>query len=188
MGEEIWKDVPDYEGLYQISNLGRVKSSDRLINAKCNSKSFKKGRILRCWSSRDGYIYCDLVKENKQKHFRVHSLVGLAFIENKNPLIFNQINHIDGKKHNNFAENLEWCNAKHNTNESIRIGLRVGVRGKKNGIKRKIIQLSRNEEVISYWDSIIDASVNTRTNRSSILKCLKNIRNTAGGFVWKYNK
>ena len=99
---EIWKDVVGYEGLYQVSNLGRVKSirKDKIMSTPLNAK--------------DGYLRVNLKKNGTQKQTLVHRLVEESFVENKNG--FTQVNHIDEDKTNNCETNLEWCTAKYNSN------------------------------------------------------------------------
>lgn len=105
--KEIWKDVKGYEGKYQISNLGRVKS--------LNYARRKQVRILRPGiQKKTGYISVSLLKEGKQKTKTIHRLVAEAFIPN--PKNLKQINHKDENKQNNCVNNLEWCSAKYNSN------------------------------------------------------------------------
>jgi hypothetical protein len=110
---EIWKDISGYEGLYQVSNLGRIKSLNRINLAERKLK----GRIRKVFDIGDGYIQVVLRKNNKPKHLMVHRLVGIAFI--KNPQNKPQINHIDSNKSNNIALNLEWCTASENQIHAI---------------------------------------------------------------------
>lgn len=107
MEEEIWKDIPDYEGLYQVSNLGRVK---RIIFTN-NKYNFEKETILKGWITR-GYRYVSLCNNGFSKKYRVHRLVAEAFIPNPDNLPM--INHKDENKQNNNAKNLEWCTQKEN--------------------------------------------------------------------------
>lgn len=106
MIEEIWKDIPEYEGLYQISNLGRV----RHIN--------KYKHILYQKVDSYGYNAVILCKNGKIKYYRVHRLVGMSFIPNPNNYPF--INHKDECKTNNIVDNLEWCDNKYNCNWGTR--------------------------------------------------------------------
>lgn len=101
MNKEIWEDIEDYEGLYQISNCGRVKS---LI--------FSEKRILKNIINNNGYFIITLCKNNKCKTFTIHRLVALHFIPN--PEDKPQVNHKDGDKLNNYYKNLEWCTASEN--------------------------------------------------------------------------
>ena len=108
--EEIWKDIIGYEGLYQVSSYGRVRSLDRYDSRNC----FRKKRILKLCANRLGYLKVGLWSNGKVKHHLVHRLVAEAFIPNPNNLPI--INHIDENPSNNNVDNLEWCTAKYNMN------------------------------------------------------------------------
>lgn len=104
--KEIWKSITDYEGLYEVSNLGRVKSLG-------NNKS-RKEKILKPAKDRKGYLYVILCRNGKVKNFKVHRLVAEAFLPN--PEGFPEVNHKDEDKTNNQVENLEFCDCKYNIN------------------------------------------------------------------------
>jgi hypothetical protein len=108
---EIWKPIEGYEGYYEVSNLGRVRSVDRQI-INNNRITNLKGQVLRTHSAAYGYLYVTLTKESVAKHFSVHRLVAKTFIPNPNELP--QVNHKDWDTTNNVVENLEWCDAKYN--------------------------------------------------------------------------
>ena len=103
---EIWKDIEGYEGLYQVSNLGRVKN-------------IKRSRLLKPCPDTNGYLRVDLFKNSKMSHKRVHRLVAKAFIPNPNnhPVV----NHKDADKSNNDVSNLEWCTMKYNNSYGTRL-------------------------------------------------------------------
>lgn len=112
--EEIWKDFKGYEGLYQVSNLGRVKSLERTFLDKIGHKQHIKERILKPKTDRNGYLRVGLSNGNgKPKTLSVHRLVCQAF--HKNPENKPSVNHIDENKVNNTASNLEWCTVKENS-------------------------------------------------------------------------
>lgn len=113
--EEIWKDIEGYEGYYQVSNLGRVRSLDRIL-FKSNGRTEKRqGQIMLPCKGKDGYLLIGLRRETKsKKSFSVHRLVAEAFIPNPNNLP--QVNHKDENIHNNNADNLEWCTCLYNNN------------------------------------------------------------------------
>jgi hypothetical protein len=114
---EIWKDVVGYEGIYEISNLGRVKSLERSEwCGRNNSIRVRKEKFLTCGINRRGYRTAHLCKNGKINGHMVHRIVALAFIPNPNNLP--HINHIDGNSSNNHIENLEWCDPKHNVNHA----------------------------------------------------------------------
>lgn len=111
--KEEWKDIKGYEGLYKISNLGRVKSLP-----KHAGRSYRKERILKNSIDKDGYIKVTLCKNNKTSFLSIHRLLAIAFIPNPNN--FPQINHKDENKQNNNLNNLEWCTCKYNINYGTR--------------------------------------------------------------------
>lgn len=131
---EIWKDIKGFEGYYQISNLGRIRSLDRIIEMK-NGKTRKvKGKILKQSTSVHGYKVVCFRRNGKKENFRVHRLIGEAFIDNQDNKPF--INHIDGDKSNNDISNLEWCTAKENANHAYEFGLKEASNPNKNGLKQ----------------------------------------------------
>ena len=111
---EIWKDIQGYENLYQVSNLGRIKSLDRKVKVgiKNNDIVLHKGKILKLNQKRNGYLSVDLSKEGIVKTISVHRLVAIAFIPNVDNKM--QVNHINAKKYDNRVENLEWCSYEEN--------------------------------------------------------------------------
>lgn len=124
MNNEIWKDIKGYEDLYQISNLGNVKSLYRIINYTFNGKPKKRKiyeKILKKSVNRFGYEYVCLSREYKTHKVKVHRLVAEAFIPNVNNKP--QVNHINGVKTDNRVENLEWCNNSENMQHAVKTGL-----------------------------------------------------------------
>lgn len=132
---EIWKDIEGFEGMYQISNKGRVKSlkrSSELIMANVNTTF--------------GYLRVKLLKNKKEYPFTIHRLVGLAFL----PIIEGktEINHIDGNKKNNNLSNLEWCNRSENMRHADKTGLRIMLKGERNPkakVTEEIVRIIRNK-------------------------------------------
>lgn len=130
--EEIWKDIEGYEGLYQVSNLGRIKSLERYVWNRF-SYILVKERILKQSNDKYGYCIISLNKNNKGKVFKVHRLVAQAFIPNS--LNAPQVNHKDEDKKNNYVDNLEWCDSKYNNTYGTRIE-RI-VRNRENKLSKK---------------------------------------------------
>lgn len=179
---EIWKDVVGYESYYQVSNLGRVKSLDRVVLKNGLSVSLK-GCILRPRVSGKGYLSVALQINGMRKNFMVHRLVATAFIENTDNL--KEINHIDEIKSNNNAYNLEWCTHKYNSNYGSR-GKRISEKLLIKNEKRKKVEMIKDGIVIKTFESITDANNNFVKNGKSIYWCLSGKTKTAYGYFWKY--
>ena len=124
--EEKWKDIIGYEGFYQVSNLGNVKSLFRIIQTGNNKRSVKE-KILKSNINRYGYVMVTISKFGKLYTHSVHRLVALAFISN--PLNKPQINHINGIKTDNYLDNLEWNTVSENNQHSFDNGLKIAVKG-----------------------------------------------------------
>ena len=175
MDKELWKDVKNYEGLYQVSNYGRVKRLEGLIYAtgKHTYTYIKKERILKpilCC----GYLYVSLSKHNKRKNVRIHKLVAEAFIPNPNN--YNNIDHKDTNKQNNRADNLIWCTNVQNMNNPLTL--------EKMG--KPVYQFTKNGEFIKEWRS--GKYAQEQLNICHISACCLGKRKTAGGYVWRYKK
>ena len=124
---EIWKDVIGYEGLYQVSNLGNVKSLERIVYEKNGNSRIVKDRILRPSINRYGYHCVRLYKQSSGKTFSIHRLVCLSFLGQN--IEKQYVNHIDGNKANNDLKNLEWCTIKENNIHCYKAGLKKASKG-----------------------------------------------------------
>ena len=173
---EIWKDIPDYEGLYQISNLGRVKSLDRDIVYSNGTRHHINNKILQPQKSKYGYLFVTLTKDNKPHAKYIHQLIADAFIPNPNNLPC--VNHKDENKLNNNIDNLEWCTIDYNNN--------YGTRTQRT--RKKICQYDTNYKLIKIWDGIRVASRELNIPSQQISQCCKKsqYRHTAGGYIWEY--
>ena len=170
---EIWKDIPKYEGLYEVSNLGRVKNNKGLV---------RKPRLYK-----DGYFDIKLSKNGKNKTKRINRLVALAFISNPNN--YPVVNHKDENKLNNRVDNLEWCTTKYNNNygthnKRMAETLSKVMKGKYN---KPIIMCDPKGNKLKEFKSLLDASnYLNKPNSSTISNCLNGRCKTAYGYVWKY--
>ena len=117
---EVWKDVVGYEGYYQVSNLGRVRSLDREVPLGETTKK-NKGKIRKQVPHKKGYLMLNLSKNKEVKGYLVHRLVALHFVDNPND--YPEVNHINGIKDDNRAANLEWCTRKQNLSHAVEVGL-----------------------------------------------------------------
>ena len=161
---EIWKDIKGYEGLYQVSNKGRVKS--------LNYRRTGKEKILSSSPNSYGYLIVGLCKNGKQKPFYIHRLVAEAFLTNPNNLL--EVNHKDENKENNHVENLEWCDRKYNNNYGSRMErVSVSLKGKKHKkhkkpkLERKILCIETGE-IFDTSQDVIDMMFNGKGSSSSI--------------------
>jgi len=179
--EEVWKDIEGYEGMYQVSNFGSVRSLDRLYESKIRNNNYivRRGINLKSTPDKDGYLKINLSKNRTRKYHFVHRLVALVFIPNPNS--FPIINHKDGNKTNNFANNLEWCTYKYNSNYGE---CRQKISNSK---KKKVVQIDiKKNIVVSTFDSIAEATNSLSLKGNKIGLCCAGKRKTHGGFKWMY--
>lgn len=127
---EIWKDIYGYDGVYQISNLGNIKSLDHLVIQSNGMKRIQRGRILSKSKSIKGYLRVSLSKLKKNKHFFIHRLVMITF-KNISDSNNKQVNHINGIKDDNRVENLEWCTNRENIIHAYKNNLIKSNKGEK---------------------------------------------------------
>lgn len=178
---EVWKDVVGYEGLYQVSNMGRIRSLDREI--KCsNSVRFYKGRVLSCGKDNHGYLRIILAVAGKHRCRQVHRLVAEAFIPNPNGLP--EVNHKDENPLNNCADNLEWCSKVYN--------LEYGT-GRLRSIqahRRAVQQFDIGGNLIAEFDGVNSAarSIGKPKDATAITKCCLGKYQTAYGYIWRYKE
>lgn len=177
--EEIWKDIKDFEGLYQISNFGNVRSVDRCVYKSGWIKTNIAGTNLKQITDKDGYKRVKLSNKNYRKMPFVHRLVAQAFIPNPNNLP--QVNHINEIKSDNCVYNLEWCNAKYNVNYGTR-----NTRLRSKAVCKKIAQIDLDGNTFKVWRSACEAAKTLKIVRSHILEVAKGRRKTAYGCKWKY--
>ena len=194
---EIWKDIEGYEGLYQVSNYGRVRSLDRYVKQNHNTKQLKKGKLIQPIKDCKGYLRLKLCKENTSKRVKIHRLVAQAFIPN--PENKPQVNHIDGNKTNNRIQNLEWCTNSENQIHAYKMGLNKiteeqrrkisqrqkgrKVTEKEKRIKRENAKNKKKVKCINtgeIFKSIMDASRKTGIDSAAISKVCRKLRQSAG--------
>ena len=173
---EIWKPIKGYEGLYEVSNFGRIRSLDRWCSHR-RGKQLKKGKILKLLKDTSGYLFVRLCKNNKVKTYLVHRLVAEAFIDNPNNLP--QINHKDECKTNNIVSNLEWCDRKYNIN----YGTRTEKCSKK--LSKPVLQYDLEGNFIKEWESTHECERNGY-NHGNVAACCRGKLKTYRGFLWEY--
>lgn len=185
---EIWKDIIGYEGLYQVSNLGNVKSLKKKSINRHGWIRILPELIMIQKISNNGYKRVGLVKNGHQKQISVHRLVTIAFIENKNnkPCV----NHKDGNKLNNNVDNLEWVTISENSLHSTRVLCKLhNTKGDKDSQSKCVYQISAIDgKVIMKFGSVREAERETGIDRAFIGKCANGIYAKAKGYVWSFDQ
>lgn len=187
--EEIWKDIPCYEGLYQVSNFGNVRSIT-FRNCKCTKNRIKN---LKLTFDKRNYLRVSLYKKGKMNTFQVHRLVALTFMpdksnfksmpeEDRNKINLDklEVNHKDEISNNNKLENLEWCTRAYNSHYATGIK-RMGIAHRK-----EVIQKTIDNNIIRKWNSIKEASESLNICNVAIFNCCKGKSKTCNGYRWEY--
>lgn len=178
---EIWKDVVGYEGLYQVSNLGRVKR----VRGKDSRGNLRNERVLKPRLI-GGYRIAHLCKEGVAHNKSVHRMVAEAFIDN--PRNLPEVNHIDGCKENNYYLNLEWVSSSDNSLHAFRLGLRTSNKT----FQGRVGKLHPRSKVVycieldTLYDNARIASETLGCNETKIRDCCRGERITCGGYHWRY--
>lgn len=181
---EYWLPIRGYEGLYEVSNFGRVRSLDHQVKCR-NGKRIVKGCILNPRIGRGGYLTVSLNGYGVKKTMFVHRIVVEAFIQNSRSLPF--INHRDENKLNNCVWNLEWCTAKYNTNYGSGLNKMLETRRYNNSSnsEKPVYQYTKNGVFVKMYKSQAEAGRETGVDHRSISLCAKGFRKTAGKYVWR---
>lgn len=179
---EEWKPVKEFEGLYEVSNLGRVRALSK--------RGFERGGILKQRKNTGGYMELRLSKNNQKFNVLVHRLVAMSFIPN--PDNKPCINHIDGNKQNNVVENLEWCTHKENAQHALKHGLFDVKTMRDVACKKRAVYGHPNDVSVIRSDGVVfqtiaEAAKSVGVDRSVISRVAnhKNGKRTAGGYGWE---
>ena len=165
MSNEIWRDIPEYEKIYQVSNYGNIRL-------------YKNNRILKPSDDSCGYLQIVLTKNKKRKSYKIHKLVAKTFIPNPNN--YPCVNHKDENKKNNFVENLEFCTIKYNCNYGTRT-----YRCTKHCF-HKVNQYDGLFTLMNTYNSLKEAQEKTGIKYQSISACCRGIIHSSGGWIWRY--
>lgn len=168
---EIWKDIKGYEGKYQVSNYGNVKSL------------FRYKKILKPALQTKGYLCVMLYKPNKR--FLIHRLVAEAFIPNPDNLPC--VNHKDENPTNNHVDNLEYCTHKYNNEYGTRLKRVRETQQKNHKLSKKVYQYTIEGKFVREWESIMECGRNG-FHQSCVSLCCRGERKTHRGYIWSYEK
>ena len=180
---EIWKDIKDFEGIYQVSNMGRVKSLARVILRNNGIKQTFKERIIRQGTNHQGYYMADLWKNGSRRTYPIHRLVATAFLDN--PENKPCVDHINTDHTDNRVENLRWCTYKENSNNPLTIKhiskpRNWKIKGIEHWKSKPVVQLTKRGELLKIYPNAYS------TNTRHVGVCCKGERKTAGGYKWQY--
>ncbi len=180
MKNEVWRPVDGFEGYYEVSNYGRVRSIKRIVTIKNRWHDIQRrygGTITRGHIDNNGYMAICLQADGRKKYTKVHILVAKAFIEN--PSNYHQVNHKDENKSNNCVENLEWCTAKYNSNYGTKIKRQAEKWSRK-------VNMLKDGKIVSTFPSLKEAGERMNINYKNIQSVCAGHRKTAGGYNWEY--
>lgn len=181
--EEIWVDIMGYEGYYQVSNIGNVKTMKREVKMFNGGSYLSDERLMIPNITPKGYLRVGLLKDKIVKKYLVHRLVAHHFIENNQN--YDQINHIDGNKKNNCLSNLEWCNNSQNVKHSYKIGLQKAKVGKDNHSSKKVAKYDMEGNLIKIYDYMTEAARDNNSCVANISACCNGKRNKVRGHIFK---
>lgn len=187
---ERWKDVEGYEGLYQVSNFGRVRSLDHYITIRNGGKALHNGKIMIGGKSGLGYRKVTLCKDGVPKGVNLHRLVAQTFIPNPNNLP--EVNHKDENKVNNCRWNLEWCPVEYNRSYGNRNNKAQKTRQRKYG--KSVLQYTLDGQFVAEYSCLREAERQTGVYHSHISDCCKGVDcqgfniKQAGGYIWRYRE
>lgn len=195
---EIWKDIPEWKGVYQASSFGRIKSLQRVVVCRNGINMSVSEKIMQPCLNTHGYYIVLFKNKGRKKTSTVHRLIAETFIQNTENK--RTVNHKNGIKIDNRLENLEWATMKENNIHAYEIGLKkipngkdchwlYGKTGKNSLVSKSIIQMDLNGKIIKKYDSLIDAVRDIGLRDSSgITKCAQGKLKSSGGYKWRFSK
>lgn len=183
MENEVWRDIEGYEGIYQVSNKGRVKSLQRLQKYKCRNPRMLPERIMSVRKDKLGYGRVGLYN-GEYKFWLIHRLVAITFLPNPNNLPV--INHKDENPSNNRVENLEWCTRKYNNNYGTASARMAKTLREKDNPINHVVQYTKDGVFVAEYISVMEAHRQTRFSSTSIFNACAGSQKTCHGFVWKF--
>lgn len=178
--EEVWKDVEEFEGRYEVSNRGAVRSwVDKHGNRRTEPKALKPRKDHK------GYLFVTLCKDGKMKNFRIHRMVAWAFVPN--PQNLPQVNHLNEDKTDNRACNLEFCTQTYNNNYGTHNEKIAKARLNHPAMSRPVLQFSPSGNLVKEWPSLMEVQRQTGWRHGHISRCCHGKCQSAYQHVWRYS-
>lgn len=195
--KEEWKDIEGFEGLYQVSNLGRVKSLDKWVKSKNNSMQFRKSRILKPNTTIWGYLQVNLYNNGVSKMCTIHRLVAQAFIPNQENKP--EVDHINACRWDNVVWNLKWATKEEQLDNPFTFKHRseckkgekhpfYGKYGKEHHRSKPVLQYDLNNNLIKRFDCLLEIERELGFSHGCISMCCQGKQKTACGYIWKYGE
>lgn len=190
MEQEIWKDIPGYDGVYRVSNFGNILRMPRIVVDSIGRKRLFPSHLMRKYSGCHGYDYVTLSKDGVEESAFVQRVVAITFVKNDDPQRKTEVNHIDENKKNNRADNLEWItsseNKRHGTGKERMLATRK--LNSSYGSEKKVGKFGSNGTLLAEYRSASEAARQNHTNVSNICACCRpNCRKKSHlGYIWKY--
>lgn len=189
---EIWKGILELNNLYEVSSYGRIRRLEHITNYIRNGKQCSRvvEQSIYDYSDRDikrDYILVTLRSGKLYYSQYLHIIVAKAFVSNDDIINKTQVNHIDGNKHNNNANNLEWCTPSQNTKHAYNTGLADNVRVQAHLAHGKtVLQYDLDGELINIYESVRDAEKYTGISKYGIYRCCNGVYKNFHNYIWKY--
>jgi hypothetical protein len=184
-----WKPVPGYEGFYEVSDCGLVRSVTRTIKSSFNAHRQIPGKLRTVYPMKDGYIRVTLMRERTSRSYGIHRLVMMAFSPNQNQDALD-VNHMDGNKQNNRLENLEWCTRGENHKHRYQVlGQKHSFTGRIGAMhpgSKSVIGINTMTGENVFYESASQAAKSLGMCFSKICACARGDRRTHKGYRWKY--
>ena len=189
MNNEIWKDIKGYEGMYQVSNMGNVRSADRIVHIKqahCEYDELREGRIVKGLPRRHGYLAVFLYKDGQRRQESIHRLVAEAFCRKQDG--DTDVNHKNENKTDNRASNLEWCTHKENSNYGTAQERRLQTCRERHSRWKAVKQFDLQGNFIAEYPSLAEMEKQTGYSKGNVCNALhgKYGQQTPYGFHWEY--